>query len=159
MKGDAYDFPKCLGLECKNLILANGEMIKNPRDPNMTIYIQHKLDPNAYENPDYYYYYPDSEPHEYGEQYEGQLVGDETPDEDVGVDVGDDGDEKKYCDVVERTGEPYDTCHDRKDYSDTTGLYTCIDGSQVKDWSVHPNRHLRLTKTNILVTSSGEINT
>jgi hypothetical protein len=62
--GDAYDFPKCLGLaseDCENLLLADGTMIKNPRDPSMTIYTQKALDSNAYEDPNYYYYYPDSE--------------------------------------------------------------------------------------------------
>jgi hypothetical protein len=39
--GDAYDFPKCLGIEsknCENILLSNGTMIKNPRDPSMTIH-------------------------------------------------------------------------------------------------------------------------
>lgn len=65
--GDAYNFPKCLGLAsegCKNLMLSDGGMIKNPRDPSTTN-TQEVLDPNAYEDLNYYYYYPDSEPHEY----------------------------------------------------------------------------------------------
>lgn len=44
-----------------------------------------------------------------------------------------------YCDVVRQTGEPYDVCFDRKDYSDTTGLYPCRDGSDVKDWRDCPD--------------------
>ena len=48
--------------------------------------------------------------------------------------VPDNGDEdeggKTYCDVP----NPSNPCHDRKDYSDITGLYTCIDGSHEEDW-------------------------
>ena len=29
---------------------------------------------------------------------------------------------------------PNETCHDRKDASDDTGLYTCLDGSHEEDW-------------------------
>jgi hypothetical protein len=29
---------------------------------------------------------------------------------------------------------PSNPCHDRKDYSEDTGLYTCMDGSHVADW-------------------------
>jgi hypothetical protein len=63
--GGAYDFPKCLGQisdSCVNILLSNGTMIKNPRDQSMTIYVQEKLDPQAYEDPNYYYYFPDSKP-------------------------------------------------------------------------------------------------
>jgi hypothetical protein len=42
----------------------------------------------------------------------------------------DNGNEKTYCDV----SNPSNPCHDRKDYSDDTGLYTCIDGSHEEDW-------------------------
>ena len=38
-----------------------------------------------------------------------------------------------YCDQVDELG-PNETCHDRKDASDVTGLYTCLDGSQEEDW-------------------------
>ena len=38
--------------------------------------------------------------------------------------------EKTYCDVP----NPSNPCHDRKDYSEDTGLYTCIDGSHEEDW-------------------------
>ena len=40
-----------------------------------------------------------------------------------------------YCDQVypEELG-PNETCHDRKDADDDTGLYTCLDGSHEKDW-------------------------
>jgi hypothetical protein len=78
--GDAYDFPKCLGLAsegCENLLLADGTMIENPRDPSMTIYTQKALDPNAYEDPNYYYYYPDSEVSQ-----TQKVDSDETPDTD-----------------------------------------------------------------------------
>jgi hypothetical protein len=37
-----------------------------------------------------------------------------------------------YCDKV---GPDYrGSCHDRKDYSDITGLYSCNDGTQKTDW-------------------------
>jgi hypothetical protein len=36
--------------------------------------------------------------------------------------------DKTYCDVP----NPSNPCHDRN--SDTTGLYTCIDGSHEEDW-------------------------
>lgn len=37
-----------------------------------------------------------------------------------------------YCDKV---GPDYrGSCHDRKDYSDITGLYPCNDGTQKTDW-------------------------
>jgi hypothetical protein len=38
--------------------------------------------------------------------------------------------DKTYCDVP----NPSNPCHDRKDYSDTTGLYTCLDGSHEANW-------------------------
>ena len=38
--------------------------------------------------------------------------------------------EKTYCDIP----NPSNPCHDRKDASDLTGLYTCIDGSHEEDW-------------------------
>lgn len=44
-----------------------------------------------------------------------------------------------YCDVVRQTGEPYEACFDRKDYSDITGLYPCRDGSNVEDWRDCPD--------------------
>ena len=37
---------------------------------------------------------------------------------------------KTYCDVP----NPSNPCHDRKDFDDRTRLYTCLDGSHVKDW-------------------------
>lgn len=40
-----------------------------------------------------------------------------------------------YCDQVDPDElGPNETCHDRKDASDDTGLYTCLDGSHEKDW-------------------------
>jgi hypothetical protein len=38
--------------------------------------------------------------------------------------------EKTYCDVP----NPSNPCHDRKDYNETTRLYTCIDGSHEENW-------------------------
>jgi hypothetical protein len=35
-----------------------------------------------------------------------------------------------YCDVP----NPSNPCHDRKDYNETTRLYTCIDGSHEENW-------------------------
>lgn len=52
---------------------------------------------------------------------------------DEGVpDDGDDEGGNPYCDLVpdDYTGD----CHDRKDFSEDTGLYTCRDGSHVEDW-------------------------
>ena len=40
--GGAYDFPKCLGHfkdGCKNILLSNGTMIKNPHNQSMAIYV------------------------------------------------------------------------------------------------------------------------
>jgi hypothetical protein len=42
----------------------------------------------------------------------------------------DNDNDKTYCNVP----NPSNPCHDRKDYSDTTGLYTCIDGSHEANW-------------------------
>ena len=48
-----------------------------------------------------------------------------------GSEDGNDNDnDKTYCDVP----NPSNPCHDRKDYSDTTGLYTCLDGSHEANW-------------------------
>jgi hypothetical protein len=52
-----------------------------------------------------------------------------TTEEDDG-DGGSNEDPKTYCDVP----NPSNPCHDRKDYSETTGLYTCMDGSHEADW-------------------------
>ena len=41
--------------------------------------------------------------------------------------------------MVRQTGEPYEACFDRKDYSDVTGLYPCRDGSNVEDWRDCPD--------------------
>jgi hypothetical protein len=41
-----------------------------------------------------------------------------------------DEDSKTYCDVP----NPSNPCHDRRDGSEITGLYTCIDGSHEEDW-------------------------
>jgi hypothetical protein len=54
----------------------------------------------------------------------------EVPADDRDRDGDEDGGGKTYCDVP----NPSNPCHDRKDYSDTTGLYTCIDGSHEEDW-------------------------
>lgn len=48
--------------------------------------------------------------------------------DDEGADEG--PADKTYCDVP----NPSNPCHDRKDASDTTGLYTCLDGSHEEDW-------------------------
>jgi hypothetical protein len=117
--GDAYDFPKCLGLECENLVLANGDMIKNPHDPNMTVYIQKELDPNAYEDPNYHYYYPDSEPHEYEGQTQAQTVEDEAEAEDDIGSADDTGVEDEAGTVL---------CND----PNWDGEGTCIDPSTPK---------------------------
>jgi hypothetical protein len=64
LPGGAYDFPKCLGHirdGCENILLSNGTMMKKPHNQSMTIYVQEKLGPQAYEDPNYYHYYPDTE--------------------------------------------------------------------------------------------------
>ena len=60
---------------------------------------------------------------------------DEETDNDNDDDNGDDGDDPKpnpYCDKVSK--DYRGTCHDRKDYSDSTGLYPCNDGTNKVDW-------------------------
>jgi hypothetical protein len=49
---------------------------------------------------------------------------DEMPSGDGGS--GGNEDSKTYCDVPNSSSP----CHGRKDYCETTGLYTCMDGSQ-----------------------------
>jgi hypothetical protein len=39
-----------------------------------------------------------------------------------------------YCDLLSAEQRSNITCHDRKDASDITGLYTCNDGTHEKDW-------------------------
>jgi hypothetical protein len=54
----------------------------------------------------------------------------QTVEEDDDTGLADDDEDKTYCDVP----NPSNPCHDRKDYSDTTGLYTYIDGSHEENW-------------------------
>jgi hypothetical protein len=61
----------------------------------------------------------------------GQYVSSSDDNDDKGDGDSNDGRGKTYCDVP----NPSNPCHDRKDYSDSTGLYTCIDGSHEEDWS------------------------
>ena len=58
----------------------------------------------------------------------------EEGEEESSDDSGRPPSDNPYCDVVRQTGEPYDSCFDRKDYSESTGLYPCRDGSDVEDW-------------------------
>ena len=39
-----------------------------------------------------------------------------------------------YCDLLSSTERQNVTCHDRRDVSDVTGLYTCNDGTHEEDW-------------------------
>jgi hypothetical protein len=39
-----------------------------------------------------------------------------------------------YCDLLSAEQRSNITCHDRKDASDITGLYTCNDGTHEEDW-------------------------
>ena len=97
--GDAYDFPKCLGhIEdgCKNILLSNGTMIKNPHNQSMTIYVQEKLDPQAYEDPNYYYYYPDSRP---------EIAADAATDKETATDEEAEGTSNVEDDVAEVSGD------------------------------------------------------
>jgi hypothetical protein len=48
-------------------------------------------------------------------------------------------DANPYCDLLSDEERRDVTCHDRKDYSDTTGLYTCNDFSHVQDWRDCPD--------------------
>ena len=63
----------------------------------------------------------------------------EEDEEESGDDSGRPPSDNQYCDVVRQTGEPYDSCFDRKDYSESTGLYPCRDGSNVEDWRDCPD--------------------
>jgi hypothetical protein len=108
---------KCLGLQhnyCRNILLANGTVVANPNFVDTF-------------NPDDYTYGGSTESAPAPQtQTQAQTVEDE---EDTGA--ADEGDEEKtYCDVP----NPSNPCHDRKDYSEDTGLYTCMDGSHVADW-------------------------
>lgn len=51
----------------------------------------------------------------------------------------DERDANPYCDLLSDDERREVTCHDRKDYSDTTGLYTCNDFSHVEDWRDCPD--------------------
>jgi hypothetical protein len=133
---------KCLGSMtspyfCKNLLMPDGSMVPNKawvfecpsgmyqvENSNSCTYPQHVLD-------------------EAERQLQAQIQANEDENAQAVSDSGDDtsGDatsdttdeavpEKTYCDVP----NPSNPCHDRKDYSDTTGLYTCIDGSHEEDW-------------------------
>jgi hypothetical protein len=44
------------------------------------------------------------------------------------------GEANPYGDLLSVDVSSDVTCHDRKDYSDTTGLYTCNDFSHTQDW-------------------------
>jgi hypothetical protein len=48
-------------------------------------------------------------------------------------------DANPYCDLLSDEERRDVTCHDRKDYSDTTGLYTCNDFSHLQDWRDCPD--------------------
>jgi hypothetical protein len=43
-----------------------------------------------------------------------------------------------YCDLIPRVAQNY-SCHDRRDYDDITGLYSCNDGTQKEDWRDCPD--------------------
>ena len=49
------------------------------------------------------------------------------------------GDANPYCDLLSNEERMDVTCHDRKDYSDTTGLYHCNDGTTRTDWQDCPD--------------------
>lgn len=49
------------------------------------------------------------------------------------------GEANPYCDLLSDEERRDVTCHDRKDYSDTTGLYTCNDGSHKENWEDCPD--------------------
>ena len=122
-------------------MLADGKMIENPIDPSMTIYNQEKLDPNAYENPDYYYYYSDSEvarSEEVGETDEvlqEDLVGD--ADEEGGD--SDEGDDNPRDDPDCWHGDIYVCDENGNCDSDNFDCKTdCADGSSVTTGELCP---------------------
>lgn len=51
----------------------------------------------------------------------------------------DERDTNPYCDLISDEDPRSQPCHDRKDFSDTTGLYTCNDFSHVQDWQDCPD--------------------
>ncbi len=53
---------------------------------------------------------------------------------EVQADNDNDNDPNPYCDVVRQDPNYHGSCHDRKDNSETTGLYTCNDGTHKADW-------------------------
>jgi hypothetical protein len=61
----------------------------------------------------------------------GEIDDNENDDEENNDEDDNDIDEKPYCDEVD--SDYSGSCFDRYDYSDTTGLYPCKDGSQVTD--------------------------
>jgi len=74
---------------------------------------------------------------EWEDQSDGDgIVGGVDDEDNVGEERenkdDDDGGPNPYCDTDE--GKAASTCHDRKDYSETTGLYSCNDGTQKTDW-------------------------
>ena len=54
---------------------------------------------------------------------------DENVDDDNSENENNANDDNRYCDQ-----DDSGSCWDRKDYDEETGLYPCIDGSQVTDW-------------------------
>jgi len=120
---------KCLGFQnnyCKNILLTNGTVVANPNFVNT--FNEDNAGP----------YGGSTEPglnrqtvqvdSDNDNDDNNDNNNDNDKDEDVEEEPGED--EKTYCDVP----NPSKDCFDRLDYSETTGLYGCLDGSQVEDW-------------------------
>jgi hypothetical protein len=51
----------------------------------------------------------------------------------IGPPITEPGEPLPYCDLIPSVAQNY-SCHDRRDYDDITGLYSCNDGTQKEDW-------------------------
>jgi hypothetical protein len=69
---------------------------------------------------------------------QAQIVDEEAASIDIGSDSGRPPSNNPYCDVVRGT-DYKGPCFDRLDYSESTGLYPCRDGSNVEDWRDCPD--------------------
>jgi hypothetical protein len=104
---------KCLGFQnnyCRNLLLADGSVVPNPNFVDTFV----ASGPSA----------GSTEP-----GHSTQAVQTESNDNNNDNNNNDE-ESKTYCDVP----NPSNPCHDRRDVSEATGVYTCMDGSHEADW-------------------------
>jgi hypothetical protein len=87
------------------------------------------------------YVYPDDASEEEKDEIDEQeqeawedagRPGDDDDNDDDDNDDDDNGDPNPYCDT--ERGKAAQVCHDRLDYDQETGLYTCNDGTNKVDW-------------------------